>query len=52
MIWYVYDLLSDKNLTDTLWYQLGVSTDADETALKKAYRRQAMKVCRLPVLFS
>jgi preprotein translocase subunit Sec63 len=49
MTWYAASLVGADHTNDTpyicdLGSQLGVGTDAQDTDLKKAYRKQAMKV--------
>jgi hypothetical protein len=45
MTWCALAGKSHKYATNLYHLQLGVAVDADDTELKKAYRKQAMKVC-------
>lgn len=45
MTWYVYRLGHGERYLKLFCSKLGVAVDADDTELKKAYRKQAMKVC-------
>jgi len=50
MIWYLAFCWNTR-LVANIPIQLGVPVDADDNALKKAYRKQAMKVYTLQLYY-